>query len=76
MSENLTKSIYEDSVNQQSIFYKKYCKYKKYLELKKIGGSRGIQRFVNRINNELEELKDNKEFKVIVYLHMNFILKI
>lgn len=67
MSENLIKSIYEDSVNQQSdIFYKKYCKYKKkYLELKKIGGSRGIQRFVNRINNELMELKDNKEFKVI-----------
>ena len=64
MSENLTKSIYEDSVNQQSnIFYKKYCKYKKkYLELKKIGGSRGIQKFEKRINNELMELQDNNEF--------------
>lgn len=67
MSENLTKSIYEDSVNQQSnIFYKKYCKYKKkYLELKKIGGSNGIQRFEKRINNELMELKNNNEFKII-----------
>lgn len=74
MSENLTKSIYEDSVNQQSnIFYKKYCKYKKkYLQLKKIGGSNGIQRFGKRINNELMELQDNNEFISVSPYEFNF----
>jgi hypothetical protein len=67
MSESLTKSIYKDSVNQQSnIFYKKYCKYKKkYLELKKIGGSNGNQRWRDRIDKELEDLEGNDEFVVI-----------
>lgn len=68
MSESLTKSIHKESVNQQSnIFYKKYCKYKKkYLELKKIGGSNGIHQInVKRIKSELEDLRNNDEFVVI-----------